>query len=61
MTLNDGYEDWRKQEFQDLTNLVQERFKKHENPSDCEKARLITNGEAIVSCGWGCQFVFYGN
>lgn len=61
MTLNDGYEEWRNEEFQSLSNLVQERFKQHENPSNCENATLLTNGDSPVPCGWGCQFVFYAD
>jgi hypothetical protein len=56
MTINDGYEDWRNQEFLDLTNLVQQRFKIHQNPSDCENAKILTNVEE-KPCGWGCQFI----
>jgi glycoprotein 6-alpha-L-fucosyltransferase len=58
MTLNDGYEAWRDQEFQDLSNLVQQRFEIHQNPSDCENAKLLTNVEE-KPCGWGCQFILY--
>jgi hypothetical protein len=52
MTQNDGYEKWRDQEFQDLTNLVQEKFKILQNPSDCKNAHLVTNA-GIRPCGWG--------
>jgi hypothetical protein len=53
MTQSDGYENWRKQEFKDLSNLVQNRFKALQNPKkDCKNAHLVTNGD-IRPCGWG--------
>lgn len=37
----DGYEEWRQKESQELTNLVQERFKYLQNPVDCDSARKL--------------------
>jgi hypothetical protein len=62
MTLNDGYEMWRKQEFNDLENLVQSKFYGVMNPDDCNNAKYLRcTGEH--GCGWGeffeknCQFL----
>ncbi|XP_030760021.1 alpha-(1,6)-fucosyltransferase [Sitophilus oryzae] len=50
----DGYEDWRFKESQDLSNLIQERFKHLQNPEDCDTARkLVCN--LNKGCGYGCQ------
>lgn len=37
----DGYEEWRQKESEELTNLVQERFKYLQNPEDCDSARKL--------------------
>lgn len=37
----DGYGDWRQRESQDLSDLIQERFKFLQNPEDCDTARKL--------------------
>lgn len=37
----DGYEEWRQKESQELTNLLQDRFKYLQNPEDCDSARKL--------------------
>lgn len=41
MSAVDGYEEWRQKESQELTNLVQERFKYLQNPEDCDSAKKL--------------------
>ncbi|XP_076274211.1 alpha-(1,6)-fucosyltransferase 8 [Rhynchophorus ferrugineus] len=50
----DGYEDWRQKESQDLSDLVQERFKFLQNPEDCDTARKLVCS-LNKGCGYGCQ------
>lgn len=51
---NDGYEEWRAQESEDLSNLVQERLTKLQNPDNCDSAKkLLCN--LNKGCGYGCQ------
>lgn len=50
----DGYSTWREKESNDLSNLVQGRFRYLQNPSDCKKAKkLVCN--LNKGCGYGCQ------
>lgn len=37
----DGHSVWRQQESENLSNLVQKRLKRLQNPSDCSKARKL--------------------
>lgn len=37
----DGHSQWRQQESENLSNLVQKRLKHLQNPSDCAKARKL--------------------
>lgn len=37
----DGYEQWRRQESEDLSDLVQRRLTHLQNPDDCSKARKL--------------------
>ncbi|KAE8752245.1 hypothetical protein FOCC_FOCC001038 [Frankliniella occidentalis] len=50
----DGYDQWREQESQDLSDLVQRRIQFLQNPKDCKRAKkLICN--LNKGCGFGCQ------
>ncbi|XP_018333906.2 alpha-(1,6)-fucosyltransferase-like [Agrilus planipennis] len=50
----DGYAKWREREAESLSNIVQERLKYLQNPSDCANAKkLICN--INKGCGYGCQ------
>lgn len=40
----DGYTAWREKEANELSNLVQERFKYLQNPQHCDKARKLVCG-----------------
>jgi len=54
MKENDGHDDWRKQESQDLSDLVQARLRYLQNPPNCDSARkLVCN--LNKGCGYGCQ------
>ncbi|KAL1506287.1 hypothetical protein ABEB36_005679 [Hypothenemus hampei] len=50
----DGYEEWRKKESNDLSNLVQKRFKFLQNPQDCTIAKKLVCS-LNKGCGYGCQ------
>lgn len=50
----DGYATWREKESNDLSNLVQSRFKKLQNPSDCKSAKKLVCS-LNKGCGYGCQ------
>lgn len=50
----DGYEDWRKEEFRDLKNIVQGRLHYLQNPKDCNSAKKIVCN-LNKGCGYGCQ------
>ncbi|XP_060530769.1 alpha-(1,6)-fucosyltransferase isoform X2 [Cylas formicarius] len=50
----DGYKEWREQEFHNLSNLVQTRFKNLQNPKDCSIARKLVCS-LNKGCGYGCQ------
>ncbi|VVC25206.1 Hypothetical protein CINCED_3A022785 [Cinara cedri] len=50
----DGHSSWRIQENKDLSNLIQERLKHLQNPSDCSKARKLVC-DLNKGCGYGCQ------
>lgn len=39
--LIDGYEQWRRNEAESLSDLVQRRLKHLQNPEDCDKARKL--------------------
>ena len=54
LTKVDGYDEWRKQEAKDLSDLVQRRFRYLQNPSDCSKARKLVCS-LNKGCGFGCQ------
>ncbi|KAJ8933188.1 hypothetical protein NQ318_022682 [Aromia moschata] len=50
----DGYATWREREANDLSNLVQERFRFLQNPKNCDSAKkLVCN--LNKGCGYGCQ------
>lgn len=46
----DGYEQWREQEAQSLSDLVQRRLTFLQNPKDCGKARKLVCRLNKVSC-----------
>ncbi|EFN69737.1 Alpha-(1,6)-fucosyltransferase [Camponotus floridanus] len=50
----DGYEEWRKKEAKDLSDLVQKRFRYLQNPADCSKAKKLICS-LNKGCGFGCQ------
>nr|XP_023022722.1 alpha-(1,6)-fucosyltransferase [Leptinotarsa decemlineata] len=50
----DGYSTWREKESNDLSNLVQERFKFLQNPENCNTARKLVCS-LNKGCGYGCQ------
>ncbi|ERL96089.1 alpha-(1,6)-fucosyltransferase [Dendroctonus ponderosae] len=50
----DGYAEWRQKESNDLSNLVQVRFKLLQNPPDCNKAKKLVCS-LNKGCGFGCQ------
>ncbi|KAH3737635.1 hypothetical protein DPMN_044228 [Dreissena polymorpha] len=50
----DGAGDWRKQEANRLTDLVQRRLEYLRNPADCDKAKKIFCN-LDKDCGYGCQ------
>lgn len=54
LTKADGYNEWRKKESQDLSDLVQRRFRYLQNPSDCNKAKKLICS-LNKGCGFGCQ------
>ena len=41
MKENDGYEEWRRQEAEDLSDVVQQRLFKLQNPADCNSAQKL--------------------
>ncbi|XP_031786080.1 alpha-(1,6)-fucosyltransferase isoform X2 [Nasonia vitripennis] len=50
----DGYTKWREKEANDLSSLVQQRFRSLQNPINCNTAKkLICN--INKGCGFGCQ------
>ncbi|XP_059614550.1 alpha-(1,6)-fucosyltransferase [Phlebotomus argentipes] len=51
---SDGHEQWREQEFRNLSNLVQQRLHRLQNPADCSNARKIVC-RLNKGCGYGCQ------
>ncbi|CAF0725864.1 unnamed protein product [Didymodactylos carnosus] len=55
LTKVDGYNSWREKEAKDLSNLIQARLKKLQNPSsDCTQTkRLVCN--INKGCGYGCE------
>uniref|UniRef100_A0A1B0GKV9 Alpha-(1,6)-fucosyltransferase n=2 Tax=Lutzomyia longipalpis TaxID=7200 RepID=A0A1B0GKV9_LUTLO len=50
----DGHSMWRKDEFRNLSNLVQHRLQYLQNPKDCANARKIVC-RLNKGCGYGCQ------
>lgn len=50
----DGYDEWRKKEAKELSDLVQKRFRYLQNPNDCNKARKLVCS-LNKGCGFGCQ------
>ncbi|XP_017767403.1 PREDICTED: alpha-(1,6)-fucosyltransferase [Eufriesea mexicana] len=54
LTKADGYDEWRKREAKELSDLVQRRFRYLQNPSDCNKARKLVCS-LNKGCGFGCQ------
>eukprot|EP00095_Tigriopus_kingsejongensis_P009295 snap_masked-scaffold175_size286436-processed-gene-1.29 protein:Tk09295 transcript:snap_masked-scaffold175_size286436-processed-gene-1.29-mRNA-1 annotation:"alpha-( )-fucosyltransferase" len=50
----DGFEQWREQEAQDLSGLVQKRLHHLQNPSDCGQAKKLVCS-LNKGCGYGCQ------
>lgn len=54
LTKADGYDEWRKKEAEDLSDLVQRRFRYLQNPSDCNKAKKLVCS-LNKGCGFGCQ------
>ncbi|XP_018333907.1 alpha-(1,6)-fucosyltransferase [Agrilus planipennis] len=50
----DGYAKWREKEAESLSNIVQERLRYLQNPTDCANAKkLICN--INKGCGYGCE------
>lgn len=46
----DGYAIWREKEANDLSNLVQERFKYLQNPTNCKVAKkLVCNINKVTN------------
>ncbi|KAJ8938216.1 hypothetical protein NQ314_011575 [Rhamnusium bicolor] len=54
LTEVDGYATWREKESNDLSNLVQERFKYLQNPENCNTAKKLVCS-LNKGCGYGCQ------
>ncbi|XP_046828927.1 alpha-(1,6)-fucosyltransferase [Vespa crabro] len=54
LTKADGYNDWRKKEAKELSDLVQSRFRYLQNPTDCNKAKKLICS-LNKGCGFGCQ------
>ncbi|XP_032517976.2 alpha-(1,6)-fucosyltransferase [Danaus plexippus] len=50
----DGYEDWRRSEASEVSDLVQKRLKYLQNPPDCRDARKVICN-LNKGCGFGCQ------
>ncbi|XP_031629119.1 alpha-(1,6)-fucosyltransferase [Contarinia nasturtii] len=50
----DGYEQWRRNEAESLSDLVQRRLKYLQNPKDCSTARKLVC-RLNKGCGYGCQ------
>jgi hypothetical protein len=50
----DGYDEWRRKELKDLSDLVSNRLVALQNPVDCSSAKkLVCN--LNIECGYGCQ------
>ncbi|KAJ3646334.1 hypothetical protein Zmor_023926 [Zophobas morio] len=50
----DGYATWREKESNDLSELVQKRFRYLQNPADCKTAKKLICS-LNKGCGYGCQ------
>uniref|UniRef100_A0A646QIG9 Alpha-(1,6)-fucosyltransferase n=1 Tax=Hemiscolopendra marginata TaxID=943146 RepID=A0A646QIG9_9MYRI len=50
----DGLAEWRKAEHEKLSNLIQDRLHKLQNPEDCSKAKKVVCN-LNKGCGYGCQ------
>uniref|UniRef100_A0A1B0DPN3 Uncharacterized protein n=1 Tax=Phlebotomus papatasi TaxID=29031 RepID=A0A1B0DPN3_PHLPP len=51
---SDGHEQWREQEFRNLSNVIQQRLHHLQNPRDCANARKMVC-RLNKGCGYGCQ------
>lgn len=54
MRMVDGYEQWRHDEANALSDLVQRRLYYLQNPKDCKKAKKLVC-KLNKGCGYGCQ------
>ncbi|KAK4887718.1 hypothetical protein RN001_003989 [Aquatica leii] len=54
LTEVDGYKVWRDKEIADLSNIVQKRLYRLQNPTDCKNAKKIVCTISYF-CGFGCQ------
>ncbi|XP_065201965.1 alpha-(1,6)-fucosyltransferase [Planococcus citri] len=50
----DGYKEWRLNENEELSNLVQRRLHYLQNPKDCKTAKKLVC-DLNKGCGYGCQ------
>lgn len=50
----DGYSTWREKESNELSELIQSRFRYLQNPPDCKTARKLVC-TLNKGCGYGCQ------
>lgn len=57
MSLNDGYDPWRQQEHEKISELIQKRFSYLMNPKNCTKAKKL-RCKHDRKCGWGCQRIY---
>ncbi|CAH2041646.1 unnamed protein product, partial [Iphiclides podalirius] len=50
----DGYQEWRRNEAANVSDLIQRRLKYLQNPADCREARKVICN-LNKGCGFGCQ------
>lgn len=55
LKLNDGYENWRRQEASDLTYLMQKRLHNLQNPENCSAVKILKCASPNwgMKCGYG--------
>jgi glycoprotein 6-alpha-L-fucosyltransferase len=53
MTENDASEKWRNSEAATLSQIIQQRLKKLQNPTDCQSAKKIHCTNNPSGCGIG--------
>jgi hypothetical protein len=56
LTRNDGYDEWRYRELEELSRSVEERFQLLQDPDDCEDRKYLTCYSDNSNCGWGCFY-----